>query len=280
MVSIVIPTYNESTCILAVLDGLRHVRGNFEVLVADGSSTDRTPEIVREIAATYPLPLRLVESIRYRATQLNEAARQSCGDVFLFLHADMLVPPETIESVEQSLRDAFVVGGNFQIVFEGDTFVESFFTWCYRVRRPFGIYYGDSGVFVRRSVFERLGGFKPIPIMDDYEFIRRLECAGRTVCLNPPMLVSDRRWRVQGLVRTLASWVWIQTLYSLGVPAEHLARWYGPVRSNQGRRQTHGGAISHDDEPAQLDRADVAPLDWSANDGRVSDRKSRASTDR
>ncbi|HET7101091.1 MAG TPA: glycosyltransferase family 2 protein, partial [Terriglobia bacterium] len=190
MVSVVIPTYNEAASIAAVLERLKHVRGDFEVLVADGSSTDRTAEMVRELAGAYPYPLRLVESVRNRAVQLNQAARQAQGNAFLFLHADIYVPPETVEAVEQSLHDPAVIGGNFQIVFEGDTFVERFFTWCYRVRRPFGIYYGDSGVFVRREVFERLGGFKPIPIMDDYEFVRRMERAGRTVCLNPPMLVS------------------------------------------------------------------------------------------
>jgi rSAM/selenodomain-associated transferase 2 len=236
MVSIVIPTYNETTSIAAVLDRLKHVRGEFEVLVADGSSTDRTREIAREIAAACPRPLRVVESVRNRAIQLNGAARQARGDVLLFLHADMLVPPETVESIEQSLRGPKVIGGNFQIVFAGDTAVEKFFTWCYRVRRPFGIYYGDSGVFVRREVFERLGGFKPIPIMDDYEFVRRMERAGRTVCLSPPMLVSDRRWRVQGLFPTLFSWVWIQALYSLGVPASRLARWYRPVRDDKMHR--------------------------------------------
>ncbi len=234
MVSIIIPAYNEATSILSVLEPLKQVRGDFEVLVADGSSTDRTREIVRQAAANFPQPLRLVESIRNGAIQCNRATEQASGGVFLFLHADIVAPPETVESVEDSLRNPSVIGGNFQIVFDGETPVEKFFTWCYRVRRPFGIYYGDSGMFVRREVFERLGGFKPIPIMDDYEFIRRLEGAGRTVCLNPPMLVSDRRWRVQGLLPTLFSWVWIQTLYSLGVPAEHLARWYAPVRNGRG----------------------------------------------
>ena len=234
MVSIIIPAYNEATCILSVLEPLKHVRGDFEVLVADGSSTDRTREIVRQAAANFPRSLRVVESVRNRAIQCNRATEHASGDVFLFLHADILAPPETVESVEDSLRNPSVIGGNFQIVFDGETPVERFFTWCYRVRRPFGIYYGDSGVFVRREVFERLGGFKPIPIMDDYEFNRRLERAGRTVCLNPPMLVSDRRWRVQGVFPTLFSWVWIQTLYSLGVPAEHLARWYAPVRNGRG----------------------------------------------
>jgi len=230
MVSIVIPTYNEESSILAVLDQLRRVRGRFEVLVADGSSTDRTPELVLQASAGYPHPLRLVESVRNRAIQSNSAAQVACGDSFLFLHADILAPPDAVESIEQSLRNPSVIGGNFQIVFEGNSPVTRFFTWCYRVRRPFGIYYGDSGLFVRRQVFERLGGFKPLPIMDDYEFVRRMERAGRTTCLNPPLLVSDRRWRVQGLFSTLFSWVWIQTLYSLGVPAKHLARWYGPVR--------------------------------------------------
>ena len=240
MVSVVIPTYNEATSIAGVLDRLKGVRGDFEVLVADGSSTDRTANIVRELAGDFPRPLRVVESVRNRAIQCNAAAQQARGDSFLFLHADIYVPPETVEALERSLRDPAVIGGNFQIVFEGNTFVERFFTWCYRVRRPFGIYYGDSGVFVRREVFERLGGFKPIPIMDDYEFVRRMERAGRTVCLNPPMLVSDRRWRVQGLFPTLFSWVWIQTLYSLGVPASRLARWYGPVRNDGETCQTSG----------------------------------------
>jgi rSAM/selenodomain-associated transferase 2 len=240
MVSIIIPAYNEESCIPDALEQLKRVRGHFEVLVADGSSTDRTRELVLRTAAAYPHRLRLVESVRNRAVQSNKAAQVACGDSLLFLHADIRVPPEAVESLELSLLNPSVIGGNFQIVFEGDSAVEKFFTWCYRVRRPFGIYYGDSGLFVRREVFERLGGFNPIPIMDDYEFVRRMERAGRTACLNPPLLVSDRRWRVQGLMPTLFSWIWIQTLYSLGVPAERLALWYGPVRDGKGsgRRET------------------------------------------
>jgi|YelNatPaOPRAMG01_1025707.scaffolds.fasta_scaffold71156_1 rSAM/selenodomain-associated transferase 2 len=233
MVSIIIPTYNEEDCVPSLLARLAQVRGEFEVIVADGSSTDRTRELVLGAAASFPRSLQLVETARNRAVQLNAAAHKACGESFLFLHADIIIPPESVESIENCLRDRSVIGGNFQIVFEGDSAIEKFFTWCYRVRRPFGIYYGDSGLFVRRNVFEKMGGFKPIPIMDDYEFVRRLERMGRTACLSPPLRVSDRRWRVQGLLPTLASWVWIQTLYSLGVPAEHLARWYAPVRNGR-----------------------------------------------
>ena len=237
MVSIVIPTYNEESCMPARLARLKQVRGDFEVLVADGNSTDRTREVVLREVAGYPHPLRLIETVRNRAIQFNRAAREACGDSFLFLHADVRVPLDTVEAIEKSFQDPSVIGGNFQIIFEGDSAVITFFNWCYRVRRPFGIYYGDSGLFVRREVFGQLGGFKPIPIMDDYEFVRRMERAGRTVCLDSPLVASDRRWRVQGLFPTLFSWVWIQTLYSLGVPAEHLARWYGPVRNG---KRPHG----------------------------------------
>jgi rSAM/selenodomain-associated transferase 2 len=265
MVSIIIPAYNEATSIAAVLAGLKCVCGNFEVLVADGSSTDRTAEIVHAFSVASPHPLRLVECVRNRALQCNSAVQHANGDVCLFLHADILVAPGTVEAVECGLLDPNVIGGNFQIVFEGDNFVERFFTWCYRVRRPFGIYYGDSGIFVRREVFERLGGFNPIPIMDDYEFVRRMERAGRTVCLNPPMTVSARRWRVQGLFPTLFSWVWIQTLYSLGVPAERLARWYAPVRNPQ---LTHEALEVDDIVPGQPARSDWPQAGGHRNQGR------------
>lgn len=234
MVSIIVPTYNEESCILALLEQLKHVRARFEVIVADGGSPDRTRAMVLQAADDYPHSLHLVDSVRNRAVQSNRAAERAVGEVFLFLHADIAVPEAAVEAIEQSLTNPDVIGGNFQIVFEGNSFVEQFFTWCYRVRRPFGIYYGDSGLFVRRQVFENMGGFRPIPIMDDYEFVRRMERKGRTVCLRPPLLVSDRRWRVQGLFPTLFSWIWIQTLYSLGVPARHLARWYDPVRNAKG----------------------------------------------
>ena len=232
MVSIIIPTYNEEDSLPVMLEHLARVRGDFEVIVADGSSTDRTRDCVREQAGRYPRCLRLVETARCRAVQLNCAAQIVRGDVLLFLHADIVVPPGAVEAIEAKLVDGLIVGGNFQIVFEGNSPVTRFFTWVYHVRRPFGIYYGDSGVFVRRKVFEQMGGFKPIPIMDDYEFVRRLERSGRTAYLKPAFLVSDRRWRVQGLFPTLVSWFWIQTLYSLGVPARCLARWYGPVRND------------------------------------------------
>jgi rSAM/selenodomain-associated transferase 2 len=242
VISLIIPTFNEEVSIGRTLGAIERVRGQLEVIVVDGSSSDETVAAVRAMIPGYSHPLRVIVAERNRALRQNRAASESRGEVLVFLHADTLVPADAVEKITSALQDERIVGGNFALIFEGDSWVESFFTWVYRVRRPFGIYYGDSGIFARRKVFKEMGGFMPFPIMDDYEFVRRLERCGRTVCLPTSMRTSNRRWRVQGLVPTLWSWVWIQTLYSLGVPARTLARWYRPVRerTSDSRENLHG----------------------------------------
>ena len=99
-----------------------------------------------------------------------------------------------------------------------------------RARRRFGVFYGDSGIFCRRDVFEEFGGYKPYPILEDYEFARRMWKAGKLALLNEPIYVSDRRWRNSSLLRTLWSWFWVQALYLCGVSPERLARMYRNIR--------------------------------------------------
>ena len=233
MISIVIPTYNEESVIARTLAHLSCARGNFEVLVVDGESTDGTGGKVEALIPTFPRPLRLVAALRNRALQLNHGAELARGDTLLFLHADVVVPPDAIEAMGRALAAQTLCGGNFDLAFEGDSRWNRFFTWANRARRRFGIYYGDSGIFVRRRVFERLGGFKPIPIMDDYEFVRRMERFGPTLCLPVKLKASDRRWCRQGIPRTLLSWILVQSLFSMGIPANYLARLYAPVREEK-----------------------------------------------
>jgi len=233
MISIVIPTYNEKSVIARTLAHLSCARGDFEVLVVDGESTDGTGGKVEALIPTFPRPLRLVSASRHRALQLNRGAELARGDTLLFLHADVVVPPDVVEAMGRALAAQTLCGGNFELAYEGDSRWSRFFTWASRARRRFGIYYGDSGIFVRRRVFERLGGFKPIPVMDDYEFIRRMESSGRTLCLPATLKVSDRRWRQQGVLRTLLSWILVQSLFSAGIPAKYLARLYAPVREDK-----------------------------------------------
>lgn len=222
LISVIIPTYNEEHTIARLLESLKEL-GAEEVIIADGNSADRTVEI----ASAYG---RVICSETCRALQMNAGVRAASGDVLLFLHADVRLGPGGLAAITDSLRDPNAVGGNFDIRYEGSDWVATTFTSVNRWRRRLGVFYGDSGIFCRRKVFEGLGGYSPWPILEDYDFARRLGKAGKLALLNEPIWVSDRRWRTSGLLPTLWSWFWVQGLYWAGVKPERLAGLYHPIR--------------------------------------------------
>jgi rSAM/selenodomain-associated transferase 2 len=226
-VSVVIPTRNEATALPQTLDHLARLPGRFEVTVVDGGSEDHT----RQIAANHPLEPQVLHRQGGRAAQLNEGARASTGDPIVFLHADTRLP----QTAYESLTTTPAAGGNFAIRFDGnDLFSRVLGAW-YRVQRRLGVYYGDSAIWLTRDTFERLGGFDTsLPIMDDYELVRRLERHHTTTCLPGPATTSARRWRALGVPRTVLSWLVIRWLYLAGVPPERLARLYRSARATPG----------------------------------------------
>ncbi|MBI4464178.1 MAG: TIGR04283 family arsenosugar biosynthesis glycosyltransferase [Acidobacteria bacterium] len=223
MVSVIIPTLNEETSLALTLQSLLAARGAFEVLVVDGQSTDAT----RQIAGRY---CRVLQSPPGRARQMNRGAAEARGDVLLFLHADALLPASGILAVEKALAHPQMIGGNFDILYEGHRLASRIFTAINRWRRPFGIFYGDSGIFVRREVFLTLGGFRNLALMEDYDFARRMSQAGKTVCLKDSLIVSARRWEEHGLWRTLSAWFFLHAFYYLGIPERYWGWFYPPIR--------------------------------------------------
>lgn len=224
LVSVVIPTFDEAGELPRALDHIAALPGEWEAILADGGSRDATVEIARsrEVAVVRRGP--------NRAAQLNAAAAEVRGDVLLFLHADSRLPSDSHASIAAALQDPVVAGGNFALRFDGDDRFASVLTAAYALQRRFGFYYGDSSIWVRRTVFEQLGGFRELPIMDDYDFVRRLERLHRTRCLPGPARTSPRRWRALGIPRTLATWWAIRLLFVAGVPPERLAGLYRRVR--------------------------------------------------
>ena len=230
LVSILIPALDEARELPHLLDHLAALHGRWEIMVADGGSRDAT----RQIATGHPLHPRVVEQTGGRAAQLNAAARVASGDILLFLHADSRLPRDAYASLAEAHRTPDVQGGNFALRFDdGDrsgTF-ERVLGAVYRVQRRHGLYYGDSSVWVTRCAFADLGGFREIAIMDDYDFVRRLERApGTTRCLPGPATTSGRRWRQAGIARTVLAWFVIRRLYVAGVAPDALARLYRVVR--------------------------------------------------
>jgi rSAM/selenodomain-associated transferase 2 len=220
--SIVIPVFNEETTIGPLLDRLAAFE-DVQLIVVDGGSTDRTLELVAGKA-------RIVQSAAGRAVQMNAGANIATGSALLFLHADVRTCSCFLDNIRRALDDPAIVGGNFDIRYEGGDWVAEIFTRVNRWRRRWGIIYGDSGIFCRRTVFDQLAGYRAWPIMEDYDFARRLSKAGKFALLDEPIWVSDLRWRKAGLLRTLWSWFLIQGLYSLGVQPHRLAAIYRAVR--------------------------------------------------
>jgi rSAM/selenodomain-associated transferase 2 len=227
LVSVIVPALDEERILPRALRYLGSIPGRFEVIVVDGGSSDATVETARAHGARV---LRRPPGERERAGQLNAAADQASGDVLLFLHADTMLPAGAYAAVVEALRDPCVAGGNFSLCFDGDDRFSRLLGRVYAILRSVGIYYGDSAVFVRAEIFRELGGFRALPIMDDYDFVRRLERRGLTVCLPGPAVTSARRWQALGVRRTVTSWILIQSLFLAGVTPSRLAHLYRSAR--------------------------------------------------
>lgn len=223
MVSIIVPTLNEELKVEGLLGHLEALPGEHEVVVVDGGSSDRTVALIAG-------RVRLIVGERGRGPQLNVGAGAARGETLLFLHADSRLPEGAVETVERALADPSVVGGHFQVRFGGEGPINAAFEALYGWLRRVGFVYGDAALFVRREVFYRLGGFRPYPIMEDYEFYRRLRGQGRVLGLPLAVNASARRWQRQGAFLTVGSWLAIQGLYHLGVSPSRLAALYRPQR--------------------------------------------------
>jgi len=221
-ISVIIPVYQEETTIAGLLECLLEL-GADEIIVVDGGSTDRTVEIASRYAQVLTAP-------RGRAIQMNAGALAAEGDALLFLHADVRLRPGALDALRKALMDPHCAGGNFDLQFDGGGRAARVFSLINRWRRQCGIFYGDSGIFCRRAVFGRLGGYQLWRILEDYDFARRLRKVGRLALLREPIMVSGRRWQNGGLCETLWSWFWVQGLYLAGVSPCRLAKLYPHVR--------------------------------------------------
>ncbi len=224
--SVIIPTWCEAEGIAAAVSYGRAIGD--EVIVADAGSPDGTAEIAAAHGA------RVVHCPhKGRGAQLCAGASAAVGDIFLFLHADAALPSGARALILERLADPDVLGGNFLLEFAGPSRFAPLFSYANDLRRrALGIYYGDSAIFVRRSVYHELGGFRPYPIFEDHDFVQRLERRGRTAYIREARVrVSSRRYEGAPL-RTLAGWALLHSLYSFGgIAPERLVALYADMRN-------------------------------------------------
>jgi rSAM/selenodomain-associated transferase 2/rSAM/selenodomain-associated transferase 1 len=223
--SIIVPTLNESSTIGHTLEAISGLGQDVEVIVVDGESEDGTTQIARERGVA------VLSASPGRGHQLRLGAAHATGEVFWFLHADSIPPPDAKDRIREALRDARVIAGNFDLIFDGGSPAARNLTRIYPHLRKLGLCYGDSGVFVRREAYEAAGGVRPYPIFEDLDLIKRIRQRGRFVHLDAKIVTSSRRFEGRNFGLVFAKWTAMQILYWMGVHPRVLGRWYAPVRA-------------------------------------------------
>lgn len=220
--SVIIPVLNEAANIESVLRALLPLRaGGAELIVVDGGSTDDTARLAA------PLADRLIHAERGRAHQMNAGAPASRGDVLLFLHADTLLPVDAGDLVLAGLAASRRTWGRFDVRIAGRPPMLRLIALLMNLRsRLTGIATGDQAIFVKRDDFFAVGGFPPLPLMEDIELSSRLKQRSAPLCLHARVTTSGRRWETHGVCRTIFLMWSLRLRYRLGTPAETLARAY------------------------------------------------------
>ena len=227
LISVIIPTYNESGRLMPLLRALADQTEPHEVIVVDGGSHDTTLELAEGAGVI------CIRSEKGRGHQLRAGVAKASGDVLLFLHADSGFPKDGLAAIRRHLsRDEHAIGGNFRLLFDGDTGFSRWLSGFYAWIRRHGFYYGDSAIFVRREVYHAVGEIRPIALMEDYDLVRRLERHGRRhrgemICIDdPPLVTSSRKFEDRSAVSIVWGWLVIHALFYIGVSPDRLARIY------------------------------------------------------
>lgn len=232
-ISVIIPALNEAEVIARTLQSIPPEEG-IEVIVADGGSLDDTVSVAKALGAS------VVHSAPGRAHQMNIGAAAARGGILVFLHADTRLPTDFVRSVYEVLRQPGVVAGAFRLRLDASR-------WKFRIVEVLANFrskwlrlpYGDQALFMRRFHFRTAAGFSLLPIMEDFEFVRRIGRWGRIGLAREAAITSARRWERLGVLRTTLLNQVIILAYLCGVSPVRLASWYrGASSALRGHRST------------------------------------------
>lgn len=222
-ISIIIPVLNEARILEQTLSQLHSQLGLHELIVVDGGSTDSSIQIAEKYG-------KVLSSERGRSKQLNAGAAAASGSILIFLHADIWLESGALVAVETALSSGNV-GGGFRQKIDGKNILYRAIETAGNIRGKYlKVFYGDSGIFVSRTDFKRIGGFPEIPILEEMEFSKALRRLGKTTLVTPHIHISARRWEKKGILRTTVNNWLITLLYFFKFSPAQLAKLYRHIR--------------------------------------------------
>ncbi len=222
-ISMVLPIYNESKTIEAMMNQLDQLPGDWEILFADGGSKDDT---IRKIGTRY----RVLRSPKGRANQMNHGAANAVSDVLWFVHCDSQLPKDAHSQISLAIAQG-KEWGCFRIGFDYDGPFMGFNTYFSNRRARKGIAFGDQGIWIKKNAFLAMGGFPDLPIMEDYEFSLRMQKAGIPICQLPGRITtSGRRYEKKFPLLTMWQMFYLRHLYRNGTDIQEIARRYKDIR--------------------------------------------------
>jgi rSAM/selenodomain-associated transferase 2 len=226
LLSIIVPVLNETGIIQRTVAHLREVSGDVptEIIIVDGDPGGST---ISGIA--HSDTVKTITSPCGRGPQMNAGAKAASGAILLFVHADTRLPADGIKAVAAACSAPQIAGGAFFLGIDNKKRIYRWIeTWANFRSALAKIPYGDQAIFIRKSVFARIGGYAEIPIMEDLDMMRRLKKGGYTISLiKKPVRTSARRWETQGLVYCIVRNNLLSGLFYAGVDASVLKRFYG-----------------------------------------------------
>ena len=222
-ISVIVPALNEESVIGKTLSNLTSHHQPHEVIVVDGGSRDQTRDIA--IASGFA---KVISSEPGRARQMNLGAKQTSGDVLLFLHADTKLPKNALEIIRQKIENQSFKAGRFRLKFDEEKWLLRFFASYTRFH---SFSYGDQAFFVTRSLFDSIGGFREDVPFEDIEFYKRLRKITRPVIIKEPVITSARRFTSVGCMKQKFINLFLVGLYYAGWDVlSFKEKWYPDVR--------------------------------------------------
>lgn len=217
LISIITPVFNEERNIRPFLTHIGSLEGDFELILVDGGSSDRTLDEVQECQDGFSRMLKILETSRGRAIQMNKGAKVAKGDILLFLHVDCTLEKNAMKRIEKVIHEKKAIGGGFMQEFSSPDLFLKLGSAIGNFRVSLNkIFYGDYGIFMKKEIFWKIGGYDEIPYLEDVELCRKAKRLGQLIQIHSRIVTSPRRYLKKGKIRLATAFMLANLFNSVG----------------------------------------------------------------